>query len=132
MHYSDVSTGPERVARLQAAAIDVGTTLRTAIAVLLERLADSGKREQRAIQDTLKLSQSVASRLMAAARVDDPLATLACVPAPEGLRKTLRGAARAGVDPSCLRTMEAAISVPDETFARVFRRASAPGMSRPR
>lgn len=109
MSYPDVTNGRERVATLQATAIEVGSRLRSAIAVLLDRLADTGTREQRGIQSTLNLSQSVASRLMAAVRVDDPLATLACAPAPEGLRKMLRGATRAGMDPTCLQTMEAAI-----------------------
>ena len=83
--------------------------LRTAIAAMLDELAGTGAREQRAIQAALALSQSATSRLVSSIRVTDPLATLARIPGPQGLRKMLRGAARAGVKRQCLDRVDAAI-----------------------
>jgi hypothetical protein len=109
MAHSDAKTQDEEVLALQATAVRVGRQLRLAIAELLDRLEAGGIRGQRSIAGALNLSQSVTSRLTRAVRAEDPLATLACAPAPEGLRKMLQGAARVNVDPSCLRRLEAAI-----------------------
>ena len=94
---------------LQRQVAEAGERLRKAIAALLDELAAEGMREQRAIQAALDLSQSATSRLVSCARVTDPLATLARVPGPQGLRKMLRGAARAGVKRECLNNVDAAI-----------------------
>jgi len=95
--------------QLQQQVALAGERLRSAIIALLDELAHAGAREQKAIREVLDLSQSATSRLVSCVRVTDPLATLARVPGPEGLRKMLRGAARAGVRQECLEQVDGAI-----------------------
>ena len=94
---------------LQRHVAAAGERLRSAIATMLDELAAVGTCEQREIQAALNLSQSVTSRLISCVRVNDPLATLVRVPGPQGLRKMLRGAARAGIKRDCLDNVDTAI-----------------------
>lgn len=94
---------------LQRDVAEAGERLRAAITAMLQELANAGVREQREIQAALSLSQPVTSRLISCVRVSDPLATLARVPGPQGLKKILRGAAKAGVKRTCLTTVSEAI-----------------------
>ncbi len=105
-----MGTVPSPDDSLQSAVLQAGHALRDAISAMLEELANTGMREQRAIGVALDLSQSSTSQLMSCVRVADPLATLSRVPGPQGLRKMLRGAARAGVGAACLQRVEAAIN----------------------
>lgn len=95
---------------LRKSVADAGDDLRTALGSLLDELAGAGVNAQRTLQNTFKLSQSATSRLMAGARSPDPLVVLTRVPGPEGLRKVLRGASRAGVKPACLDRVRTAIT----------------------
>lgn len=87
----------------------VGEALQLSVADMLDRLAAAGRRDQKALQATLQLSQSVVSRLMSSVRQGDPLATLASIPGQEALRQMLRGASRAGAGPDCVARVQQAI-----------------------
>lgn len=107
------TTGKRRVCNdqsLQQTVARAGNELRIALSDLLDELAGAGINGQRTLQSTLNLSQSATSRLMSGARSTDPLATLARLPGPEGLRKMLRGASKAGVAPACLERVQKAVA----------------------
>ena len=95
---------------LQQSVARAGNELRIALGDLLDELAGAGIHSQQSLQSTLNLSQSVTSRVMSGARSTDPLATLARLPGPEGLRKMLRGASQAGVAPECLARVQDAVA----------------------
>ena len=87
----------------------VGQQMQQAVGAVLDRLAEAGVRDQKAMQAALQLSQSAVSRLLTSVRGADPLAALCVMPGTEALRQMRRGAAKAGVATSLLRGVDEAV-----------------------
>ena len=100
----------ETDAALRRRAEETGDALRHSIEALLAELGKRGMRDQRAMQGTLKLSQSAISRIISSVRSGDSLATLSSIPGPEALRQMVKGAASAGVDRDCVQRVEDAVA----------------------
>jgi hypothetical protein len=95
---------------------EVGTQLRGALQGALESMPNGFQRPQE-MAKTLRLNKNLTSRVCAAIRSQDPLATMSLVPGPVPLRQLLRAASANGADKSRVTIAHEAI----EQFEAVIR-----------
>jgi hypothetical protein len=88
--------------------------LRAALAAVIDALPVRVKKPAE-FQRVLKLDRSLASRLLRAVQVDDPLASLHRMPGPHGVRLLLKAAVKAREDPKLIKRAEDALADVERT-----------------